>query len=163
MSRRHHAVGHAGVRAYLHDDQPALPHDDPIHSISAVLGDVRDEEILVIGSSGLDTTCDLIRRGARSVTLLRTDRRPEAQSVSLVVVPRTPSLKWLSCVLGNARRALLPTGRLILRIESTGRQLAAQVARMLRVHGYTAIAARQSGGVLLVNAQVPAFGWHLHA
>jgi hypothetical protein len=162
MSRRHHAMGHAGVRTHLLVDQPPSPSDEPPQSIGSILGDVCDEEILVIGPSGLDVTCDLVRRGARSVTLLRTDKRPEAQSASLVVVPGTPSLEWLACVLGHARRALIPTGRLVLRIESTSRQFAAQVTRMLRVHGYTAIAARQSGSSLLVDAQVPAFGRQMH-
>lgn len=154
--------GHPSVRAHLLVDQPAPPPDEPVQSIGTVLGDVRDEAILVIGSNGLDVTCDLIRRGARSVTLLRTDQRPEAQSASLVLVPGTPSLDWLSCVLGHLQRAQLPTGRLVLRVESTGRQLAAQVTRMLRVHGDTSITARQSGTSLLVDAQVPALGRQMY-
>lgn len=163
MPTHHRARGRARVREALSDDQPPAS-NDPAIALQSVLGEVRDEEVLVIGRQGLEVTCDLIRRGARSVTLLRTDKRPEAGSASLVVVPEAPSMEWLACVLGHARRALLPTGRLVLRVGTlAGRQLVAQITRMLRVHGYTAIEARQSGTQLLMNAQIPGFGRQTHA
>jgi hypothetical protein len=137
---------------------------DPMRAMRTALRDVRDEEVLVIGPHGLEIMCDLLRRGARSVTLLQMDKRPEAHSVSLVVVPEAPSIEWLACVLGHARRALLPAGRIVLRVGSlVGRQLAAQISRMLRVHGYTAIATRQYGDQLLLSAELPGFGRQLHA
>jgi hypothetical protein len=144
--------------------KPSLPPIDPGDVLRAALRDVRDEEALVIGPHGLEVMCDLLRRGARSVTLLRMEKRPEAHSVSLVVVPEAPSIEWLACVLGHARRALLPAGRLVLRVVAlAGRQVAEQIIRMLRIHGYTAIVARQSGNELVLHAYMPGFGRQLHA
>lgn len=173
MSTYHRASGRARLRAVPTRTQPvpaeeAAPkppgNPDPTLAVCAALGEVQNEEVLVIGPHGLEVTCDLIRRGARSVTLLRTDKRPEAHSASLVVVPEAPSLEWLACVLGHARRALLPTGRLVLRVGSlAGRQIVAQITRMLRVHGYSDIHARHAGNELLLNAQMPGFGHKMHA
>jgi hypothetical protein len=175
MSTYPRAGGRARLRAVL-PDKSILP-EKPIQSdkqctlpidlaraMRAALRDVRDEEVLVIGPHGLEVMCDMLRRGARSVTLLRMDKRPEAHSASLVVVPEAPSIEWLACVLGHARRALLPAGRLVLRVGTlAGRQLVAQITRMLRIHGYTAIVARQSGDELVLNAEMPGFGQQLHA
>lgn len=156
-----------GGRARLHAVLPGIksaPPTDPARAMHAALRDVRDAEVLVIGPHGLEVMCEPLRGGARSVTLLRMDKRPEAQSASLVVVPEAPSLEWLACVLGHARRALLAAGRLVLRVGAlAGRQLAAQIRRMLRIHGYTAIVARQFGNQLLLNAEIPGCGPQLHA
>jgi len=145
------------------DPMRAMRAVDPMRAMRAALRDVRDEEVLVIGPHGLEVMCDLLRRGSRSVTLLRMNTRPEAQSASLVVVPDAPSIEWLACVLGHARRALLPAGRIVLRVALVGRQMAAQISRMLRVHGYTAIATQQFGDQLLLRAELPGFGRQLHA
>jgi hypothetical protein len=163
MSTYPRAGGRARLRAVL-PDKRCVPPIDPARAMRAALRDVRDEEVLVIGPHGLEVMCDMLRRGARSVTLLRMDKRPEAHSASLVVVPEAPSIEWLACVLGHARRALLPAGRLVLRVGTlAGRQLVAQITRMLRIHGYTAIVARQSGDELALNAEMPGFGRQLHA
>jgi hypothetical protein len=163
MPTYHRTGGRARPRA-VPADTHVVPPVDPARALRTALGEVRDEAVLVISSRGLEVMCDLIRRGARSVTLLRTAERPEAASASLVVVPEAPSLEWLACVLGHARRALLPTGRLVLRVGAlASRQLAAQITRMLRVHGYTAIVARQAGDQLLLQAELPGFGRQMHA
>jgi hypothetical protein len=168
MSTYSRAAGRARLRAVPPDNQSVPAIDpvraiDPMHAMHSALGDVRDEEVLVIGPHGLETMCDLLHRGARSVMLLRMDVRPDAQSASLVVVPDAPSIEWLACVLGHARRALLPAGRIVLRVALVGRQMAAQISRMLRVHGYTAIATRELGDQLLLRAERPGFGRQLHA
>jgi len=163
MSTYPSAGGRTRPRAVPPDTQ-CVPPIDPAPDMRAVLHDVRDEAVLVIGPHGLEVMCDLLRRGARSVTLLRMDTRPEAHSASLVVVPDAPSIEWLACVLGHARRALVPTGRLVLRVGGlAGRQLAAQIKRMLRIHGYTGIVAQQSGDEVVLNAEMPGFGRQLHA
>jgi hypothetical protein len=52
----------------------------------------------------------------------------------------------------------------VLRVGAlASRQLAAQITRMLRVHGYTAIVARQAGDQLLLQAELPGFGRQMHA
>jgi len=169
MSTYSSTSGRARRRPILPDnsapsDDQNTPPIDPTRAMCDALRDVRDEEVLVIGPHGLEVMCDLLRRGARTVTLLRMDKRPEARSVSLVVVPEAPSIEWLACVLGHARRALLPTGRLVLRVGAlAGRQLTAQITRMLRVHGYTAIVVRQSGDELVLSADMPGFGQQLYA
>ncbi len=158
MSTYRRAGAHLRQREIL-PSQQTVPPISPQAALRAALGDVREEAALVIGPRGIDVMCDLLRRGASSVVLLRTDKRPEARSASLVVVPEAPSIEWLACVLGHARRALLPAGRLVLRLVALpGRQMAAQVMRMLRIHGYTAIVARQAGEQLLLKAELPSFG-----
>jgi hypothetical protein len=163
MSTYPGAGARARLRTVLPDTKCGAP-IDPAPVMGTALHDVRDEEVLVIGSHGLEVMCDLLRRGARSVTLLRMDKRPEAHSASLVVVPDAPAIERLACVLGHARRALLPTGRLVLRVGGlAGRQLTAQITGMLRTHGYAAIVAQQSGDELVLNAEIPGFGRQLHA
>jgi hypothetical protein len=169
MSMYPRAGGRARLRAVppanpILPGNPNTPPVDPAPAMRAALRNVRDEEVLVIGPHGLEVMCDLLRHGARSVTLLRMDTRPEAHSASLVVVPEAPSIEWLACVLGHARRALLPTGRLVLRLGApAGHQVVAQITRMLRIHGYTGIVARQSADELVLNAEMPGFGRQLHA
>ena len=95
MSTYSRAAGRARLRAVPPDNQSVPAIDpvraiDPMHAMHSALGDVRDEEVLVIGPHGLETMCDLLHRGARSVMLLRMDVRPDAQSASLVVVPEAP-------------------------------------------------------------------------
>ena len=122
------------------------------------LGAVEDEDhILVLGGAGPDLMCALLRAGAAQVTHLRSFERPEADSVSLVIVPQVPSLDWLAIALPRIRRALMINGRVAICVDNLPTRQNA-VRRMLSLHGFTAIRASDGAGRLVLRAEVPAFG-----
>jgi hypothetical protein len=131
--------------------QPAEPGSNPI----AWLGPVEDEDhILVLGGQGPELMCALLRAGATNVTHLRAHERPEADSASLVIVPRVPSLDWLATALPAIRRALTARGRMVLR---AGGQTATQtqIRRMLKLLGLTAIHAIATDDGQMLSAELP--------
>jgi len=131
---------------------PAEPDPNPI----AWLGPVEHEHhILVLGGPGPELMCALLRAGASHVTHLRAHERPEADSASLVIVPRIPSLDWLAAVLPAIRRALTARGRLVL---YTGGQAVTQIQirRMLTLLGMTAIRAHATEDGQVLSAERPA-------
>jgi hypothetical protein len=122
------------------------------------LGAIEDEDhILVIGKDGLELMCALLRGGASQVTHLRSHERPEAECASLAVVPDVPSLDWLASALPSIRRALFANGRLVvsIAIQSIAQNV---VRRMLALHGFTVIRARNAADRLVLCAELPAFG-----
>jgi hypothetical protein len=139
---------------------PSLP-PQPVEPDAALLdslGAIDDEEhILVLGGNGPDLMCALLRAGAPQVTHLRPFERPESESASLVIVPRVPSLDWLAIRLPWIRRALVANGRLAIRIDALP-AMVTQVRRMLALHGFAAILARDATGCQVLCAEVPAFG-----
>jgi hypothetical protein len=135
--------------AAAHRLAPGGIHPSPFEPAPADwFGAVEDEDhILVLGGPGSELMCALLRAGAANVTHLRAHERPEADSASLVIVPRVPSLDWLATALPSIRRALTPNGRLMLH---TGPQAITQtqIRRMLTLHGLSAIHATEHGQVL---------------
>jgi hypothetical protein len=120
----------------------------------AWLGPVDVENhIIVLGGQGPELMCALLRAGASHVTHLRAHERPEADSASLVIVPRIPSLEWLATALLSIRRALTPRGRLVLRTGQAVTQT--QVRRMLTLLGMTAISSRTTPDGQVLSAELP--------
>lgn len=118
-------------------------------------GPIDDEDvILVLGGQGPELMCALLRAGATNVTHLRTHERPEADSASLVIVPRVPSLDWLATTLPSARRALTAHGRLVIHAGSQP-TTQTEIRRMLSLHGLTAIRARSTPYGQVLNADLP--------
>ena len=114
------------------------------------LGSVADEDLIVVlGGDGPELICALLRAGARNVTHLRANERPEPGTASLIIVPRVPSLDWLATALGSIRRALTPKGRLKI-LVGRHHTVHTQIRRMLTLHGFAAI--RASG--LVPDGQV---------
>lgn len=137
----------------------ACPPPDPDSLLLACIGDVADERALVFGQGALDVTCALIRAGARAVTELCRNDRPEPGSADLVVVPALLSAETAPAVVGHARRALAAAGRIILRCPSDpSGSLAQSVSRVLRLHGFSAIRLRRTGAQTLLTAELPLFG-----
>ena len=117
------------------------------------LGEIDDEDhILVLGGQGPELMCALLRAGARNVTHLRAHERPEADSASLVIVPRIPSLDWLATALPSIRRALTAHGHLVLHAGGLG-ATQTQISRMLKLNGLTAIHTTPDGQA--VSAELP--------
>jgi hypothetical protein len=147
------------ARAPRHAPPPLpLQPPQPGSSLLDSLGAVEDEDhILVLGGAGPDLMCALLRAGAAQVTHLRSFERPEADSVSLVIVPQVPSLDWLASVLPRIRRALMVNGRVAVCIDILPTTQNA-VRHMLSLHGFTAIRSSRAAGRLVLRAEMPAFG-----
>lgn len=118
-------------------------------------GPVEDEDhILVLGGQGPELMCTLLRAGAANVTHLRAHERPEADSASLVIVPRINSLDWLATALPAMRRALTAQGRIVL-LAGTQPAIATQIRRMLTLHGLSAIHVQTIGDGQVISAERP--------
>jgi hypothetical protein len=118
-------------------------------------GPVEDEDhILVLGGQGPELMCALLRAGATNVTHLRAFERPEADSASLVIVPRVNSLDWLATALSSIRRALTAHGRIV--VFAGGQPgTAIQIRRMLTLHGMSAIHTQTTSDGQVVSAERP--------
>ncbi len=122
-------------------------------------GEVGGEHALIIGPHTLELMCALLRRGAAEVSLLRHDVRPERATADLVVATEIGSPEQASSAVVHARRALVASGRLILctNADPTGR-LARLVARMLPLHGISAVRTRRAGDRTLVAGTLACSG-----
>jgi len=121
------------------------------------LGGVDDEHIIVLGKDGPDLMCALLRAGAPQVTHLCTHERLEADSASLVIVPRPGAPDWLTGALPSIRRALGPNGRLALCIDPLP-SVQSRIRRLLTLHGFAGVRASRAGGRQMLCTEVPAFG-----
>jgi hypothetical protein len=122
---------------------------------AGAFGPVEDEDhILVLGGQGPELMCALLRAGAANVTHLRAYDRPEADSASLVIVPRVNSLDWLATVLPSIRRALTATGRIVL-LAGTQPATVTQIRRMLRLHGLSVIHVQTTSDGQAISAERP--------
>jgi hypothetical protein len=120
-------------------------------------GPIEDEDhILVLGGQGPELMCALLHAGATNVTHLRGHERPEPDSASLVIVPRTPSLDWLATALPSIRRALVANGRLVIR-GGTLFNFEVEARHTLALHGFTSIHATHiaEGQVLVAENRPP--------
>jgi hypothetical protein len=139
---------------------PPLPLQppEPWAALLEALGEIEDENhILVLGRDGPELMCALLRAGAPQVTHFRSYERLEADSSSLVIVPHVPSIDWLEGALSRIRRALFANGRLAVCVDPLP-NTQNRFARMLKLHGFTAIRARHAAGRLVLSAEVPTFG-----
>jgi hypothetical protein len=133
----------------------SLPSPEPGSSPVAWFGPIEDEDhILVLGGQGPELMCALLHAGATNVTHLRAHERPEADSASLVIVPRVPSLDWLATALPSIRRALTAHGRLVL-LAGSQPTMQIQIRRMLTLHGLSAIRVQTTRDGQVVSAERP--------
>ena len=101
--------------------------------------------------------CALLRTGAANVTHLCSPERLDADSASLVIIPKLPSVDWLRAALPTLRRALNSNGRIALWIDPLP-SMQTLIRRSLTLNGFTAIHTRSALGGLVVRAELPAFG-----
>ena len=149
-----------------HPRNPAagMPGADPDAALVAVLGDVTDEHILILGHGALDLMCVLIRAGCGAITELRQHERPEPRIADIVILPKVGSLDAAATTIGHARRALVPTGRILVRpAADTAGRLAPAIVRTLRIHGFTDVRQHRVGTEALLSAVLPMFGPLTHA
>lgn len=131
-----------------------LSHDAALHQ---AIGDPAGERVVIIGHHTLDVMCAVIRMGASEVTVLRLRERPEAQEADLAILLEPSSMHETTCGVMQARRALAPTGRIVVGALSALSTL--EVSATLRAQGFSAVHARSDGeGGGVVSAELPFFG-----
>lgn len=140
----------------------ALPPDAGNDALFAAVGLVDGLHVLVIGGVGLEVLCGLIRRGCTAAAEIPlTDRCTGAEPADIAILPRLTSLAEAASAMVLAARLVLPGGRLVLR-DGTGR-LARAIAALLPRHGFSAPRRIVDGGQVLLVAERPFFGPHLHS
>jgi hypothetical protein len=127
---------------------------DPALALLDGLAAQAARHVLVLGHGALELMCALIRGGSHEVTELRAGDRPEATTADLVLVPQVRSADQAVMLVGHARRALVPTGRVVLGVSG---KLATGLVRILRLHGFSAICRRDRVSGSVVSAVLPAF------
>jgi hypothetical protein len=142
------------VSAPRHVPPGAVPSEPNLAPVAA-LGSISDEDhILVLGGQGPELMCALLRAGATNVIHLRAHERPEADSASLVIVPRVPSIDWLATALPSIRRALTTGGRLVL-FTGSQQTTQTQVRRMLTLQGMSLIQTAAASDGQMITAERP--------
>ncbi len=149
--------------------QPTLPPAVRSHPAGALgelaesIGDVSDTHALVIGEHTLEMVCLLIRHGCIAAGTLRWHEKAECGAVDLVVVPDLPDLQLLNEALRQARRALLPNGRIVLHLApERPSAVAGLIFELLERHGFCAMRVMPQRDGSLIEAEVPFFGPSLH-
>ena len=136
---------------------PAAAPDMPDAFIDAT-GSVAGDHALVLGAGGLETMCALLRRGCASAIELRLGEKPDAGSADLVLVPALASIGQARAALAQARRALTPSGRIVLRgAFGVGDAQTLAIARLLRREGFCALRVQEIGGAAVLSAERPLF------
>lgn len=132
---------------------------DPDATLLQLVGAVAGEHALIIGKGGLELMCILLRKGAAEVKLLRHGVRPEPATTDLAIATGIDSEERAVTVVAHASRALIGSGRVVLRIaaDPAGR-LAQKVADLLRLQGFSAVRLRRAGGCSVVAGARPWFG-----
>ena len=132
--------------------------DETDGALLDTLGDLAGERVLVLGPH-IGIMCELIRRGCREVTELELNERLDVETVDLVVIPSIGNTDGTACAIAHARRALTPSGRILVRTtaDPSGR-LARAIERTLRLHGFSAFAVRRAMDRTVFTAKLPPSG-----
>jgi hypothetical protein len=111
---------------------------------------------LVVSLHGTDLLCGLFRSGCSAATCLRPTARPEASAYELAFFPDLTPDTSLERIVRDARRALVPGGRLVARVrhDPTG-QVARGLARRLKLNGFNTIRIRTTAGCTSLRADLP--------
>jgi hypothetical protein len=125
------------------------PEEDPLMQAAGVIAGTH---VLILGG-GPDLMCQMIRRGCLTAAALHLTDRPEAGEYDLVLAPSVRP-EEVEPLVRQARRALVPTGRLVARGQ-TGNATAA-LGRALRLNGFSLPTAKAHPAILV--ADLPAFG-----
>lgn len=128
--------------------------DDPALALLDGLTGLERDRVLIIGHGAVELMCALIRGGCQEVTELRRGDRPEAGIADLVLVPQLASADQAAIVIGHARRALLPTGGVVI---GTPGHLATTLTRTLRLFGFSALHRRDAASGSVLSACLPLF------
>jgi hypothetical protein len=138
--------------------QPAAQQPGPIaaQAMLDAAGPLSGAHALVIGHAALDVLCGLIGRGCSAAVELQPDAHLPGEPAEIVLVPDVENLDMAAWAIAQARRSLLPCGRMVM-LERTGR-LSAQVSQMLRSAGFSGVKLRPGAEGTLITADWPMFG-----
>lgn len=131
---------------------------EPANALLDELGPVEGLHALIIGASGLDTMCELIRRGCAAAveSSFGDPLWPQAGSADVAVVPNLTSRAEAQDAVARGWRALIMGGRIALR-DATG-QMRPLLATLLRTNGFCAVRTRLSLTGTIMTAERPLFG-----
>ena len=137
--------------------EPPLQRSEPAAALLEEAGEVAGDHVLVLGNDGPELMCALLRAGALEVTHLNSHERLDGDSATMVIVPWIASVEWLAAALPSITRALLPTGRIVLRTgDDADAATVGRIRRMLVRHGYSRIHLRRGENCALASAELPA-------
>lgn len=127
------------------------------------LGDVADTHALVIGERTLELVCLLIRRGCAAAGTLCWHEKAEPGTADLVVVSLQSRLQSMDGVARQARRALLPGGRIVLRVlDKRPKAAVGVIAGTLRQHGFGPARLTATADGMRIEAELPRLGVVAH-
>ncbi len=141
------------TEAMLTGDGGAPPSPDLIGRLGGVAG----AHVAVIGAGSLETMCALIRAGCAAVVeIAAATARAPLEPVEYVVSPQVNSVQAAAQAMPVVMRALLPGGRIALR--NPAGLLGAELAAMLRAHGFSGVRVHASADGCVVVGERPIFG-----
>ena len=130
-----------------------LPEDRATALLEAA-GPVEGLHVLVFGPGSLELMCELSRRGAGSVTILRHDRRVRPEAADVPFVLGALSIVALEPILAHVRRALRPLGTVCLRLFPDAPLASArEIDRLLVAQGFRPIDAAVSDDWAVLAAE----------
>ena len=118
------------------------------------IGDVSATHALILSDNGLELMCALLQRGCAAATTLRSNDCVESRTADLVVAPHASSTQAVEQALKQAKRAMLPQGRIVLRVENDlSGWVTFTAARLLRAQQFSAIRIRTFRNHTLLTAE----------
>jgi hypothetical protein len=130
------------------------------------LGDPAQLEaarVLIVAVNGLGLLRGLIRRGCPAATCIRPAAKPEAAAYEFACFPDIGPETNLEQVVRNARRAVVPGGRLTAHIRHDRGGIARGLARRLKLNGFVQLATLPASGGSLLWAELPISAAATHA
>lgn len=130
--------------------------DDDIDLVLLQAGRIDRTHALIVAAHGLDLLRGLLRRGCLAATSLRPDAKPEAAAYELVLFPDITPDSPFERIIHDARRAMVPGGRLVVRVrrDPVGRT-ARGIARRLKLNGFIDVRLRLRPDCALLRADLP--------
>lgn len=113
-----------------------------------------DSRIAVAIPGALDLTCELIRRGYTSASLVRLQDHPAANQADVAIIPSAATADTLESAIACARRMLASNGVLVLRLAKDRTATLSHFAReQLLRNAFTAIRVDATQGEVLLRAE----------
>lgn len=138
---------------------PPWPDSDDCDLLLAQAHEIGASRALIVSSHGLGLLRALIRRGCLGATCLRPSVRPEVASHDLAFFPDVTPETELEAVVRDTLRAVVPGGRVVVRIGGDPRGRAARgLGRRLKLNGFTGVRIQPLFGRTLIRADRPAAG-----
>ena len=137
-------------------DEPSNP--DPL---LAFAGPVIGSHALVIAPNGLNLLCNLLRQGCAAATSLRLAERSEHEAYDLVFAPSVVSAATVGRLIGQVKRALVPTGRFLAFVPATAvdqGDVGGLLVGSMRRGGFAAIQSKATRDGVLLRGDLPMYG-----